>query len=430
MSTTSYISGIIHDTKYIIGVMSLKRYRYRAYPKKGQKQPIAALFGCVRVVYNDALAYSEEQYKDTEKKPSSKELSARLTHLKQTPEKAWLKDVSAVPLQQSLRDLDKAYTNFFTSVTGKRKGVRIGAPRFRKRSSRQAARFTSQAFKVRQTTHGVGFVKLPKIGEVRFNLSRNLPSPPTSVTLIQEADGRYYVSFVVESTPAPAPKPTAYAVGVDMGLKDLAIAGNSNGGSTVFANTRPLKQAEKKLARLQKQLSKKKKGSNRYVKQRLRVAKAHTKVRNVRTHYLHHVANQIVNENQVITLETLSITGLARTRLGKSVLDASWGHLNRLIEEKAAEHGRTLIRVDRFAPTTQICSICGTPNGRKPLNIREWACTGCQSHVDRDLNAAVNILLAAGLAESLNEYCGDDVRRLLANAVVVDAVHPPKVTTA
>ena len=150
--------------------MSLKRYRYRAYPKKGQKQPIAALFGCVRVVYNDALAYSEEQYKDTGKKPSSKELSARLTHLKQTPEKAWLKDVSAVPLQQSLRDLDKAYTNFFTSVTGKRKGVRIGAPRFRKRSSRQAARFTSQAFKVRQTTHGVGFVKLPKIGEVRFNL--------------------------------------------------------------------------------------------------------------------------------------------------------------------------------------------------------------------------------------------------------------------
>ena len=112
------------------------------------------------------------------------------------------------------------------------------------------------------------------------------------------------------------------------------------------------------------------------------------------------------------------------------MLDASWGHLNRLIEEKAAEHGRTLIRVDRFAPTTQICSICGTPNGRKPLNIREWACTGCQSHVDRDLNAAVNILLAAGLAESLNEYCGDDVRRLLANAVVVDAVHPPKVTTA
>ena len=189
--------------------MSIKRYRYRAYPRKGQKQPIAALFGCVRVVYNDALAYSQEQYQQTKKKPSNNELSARLTHQKHTPEKAWLKNVSAVPLQQSLRDLDKAYTNFFASITGKRKGVRIGAPKFMKRSSKQSARFTSQAFKIRQTTHRVGFVKLPKIGDIRFNLSRTLPSPPTSVTLIREPDGAYYVSFVVETTPGPAPKPTA-----------------------------------------------------------------------------------------------------------------------------------------------------------------------------------------------------------------------------
>ena len=399
--------------------MSIKRYRYRAYPRKGQTQPIAALFGCVRAVYNDALAYSEEQYHQTKKKPSGKELSARLTRLKQTTEKAWLRDVSAVALQQSLRDLDKAYTNFFTSITGRRKGGRVGAPKFKKRSSRQAARFTSQVFKVRQTSHGVGFVKLPKIGEIRFNLSRDLPTPPTSMTLIREPDGKYYVSFVVETTPTPAPDPTAYAVGVDMGLKDLAVTVNSNGESTVFANVRPLKHAEKKLARLQRQLSRKKKGSNRYTKQRLRVAKAHTRVRNVRTHYLHRVANQVVNENQVIALETLSITGLAKTRMGKSVLDASWGHLNRLIEEKAADYGRTLIRVDRFAPTTQTCSICGAPNGRKPLNVREWVCAGCGHRVDRDRNAAVNIMLAAGLAESLNEHCGDDVRRPLVDAVVV-----------
>ena len=399
--------------------MSIKRYRYRAYPRKGQTQPIAALFGCVRAVYNDALAYSEEQYHQTKKKPSGKELSARLTRLKQTTEKAWLRDVSAVALQQSLRDLDKAYTNFFTSITGRRKGGRVGAPKFKKRSSRQAARFTSRAFKVRQTTHRVGFVKLPKIGEIRFNLSRDLPTPPTSMTLIREPDGKYYVSFVVETTPTPAPDPTAYAVGVDMGLKDLAVTVNSNGESTVFANVRHLKHAEKKLARLQRQLSRKKKGSNRYTKQRLRVAKAHTRVRNVRTHYLHQVANQVVNENQVIALETLSITGLAKTRMGKSVLDASWGHLNRLIEEKATDYGRTLIRVDRFAPTTQTCSICGAPNGRKPLNVREWVCAGCGHRVDRDRNAAVNIMLAAGLAESLNGHCGDDVRRPLVDAVVV-----------
>ena len=399
--------------------MSIKRYRYRAYPTVGQGQLVTALFGCVRAVYNDALAYSKEQYKDTGRKPSSKELSARLTRLKQSPGKAWLRDVSAVPLQQSLRDLDRAYTNFFASMTGRRKGGRVGAPRFRRRANRQAARFTSQAFKVRETTHGVGFVKLPKIGEIRFKLSRTLPSPPTSVTLIQEADGKYYVSFVVETTPTPAPEPTAYAVGVDMGLKNLAVAVNSNGETTVFPNIRLLRKTEKKLARLQKQLSRKKKGSNRYTKQRLRVAKTHTKTRNTRAHHLHHVANQVVNENQVIALETLTVKGLARTRLGKSVLDASWGHLNRLIAEKAADYGRTLIRVDRFAPTTQTCSICGTPNGRKPLRIREWSCTSCGSRVDRDRNAAVNIMLAAGLAESLNEQCGDNVRRLLVDAIVV-----------
>lgn len=409
--------------------MSIKRYRYRAYPKLEQKQPIAALFGCVRVVYNDALAYAEKSYKDTKKKPSHQELSARLTGLKKTTEKRWLSEVSAVPLQQSLRDLDKAYTNFFQSITGKRKGAKVGAPRFKKRSSRQTARFTSQVFKVRQTTHGVGFVRLPKIGELRFTLSRELPSSPTSVSLIQESDGSYYVSFVVETKTTQSPTPNAYAVGVDMGLKDLAITVNSNGESSIYANPSPLRKAEEKLGKLQRQLARKNKGSNRYAKARTRLAKAHTKVRNTRTHYLHQIANQIVDENQVIALETLSITGLAKTRMGKSVLDASWGQLIRLIEEKAAERGREVIKIDRFAPTTQTCSICGTPGGKKALNIRDWICFGCGSHLDRDINAAVNIMLAAGLAESLNEHCGDDVRRRLAGAVVVDSVHPPRVAT-
>lgn len=409
--------------------MSIKRYRYRAYPKPGQKQPIAALFGCVRVVYNDALAYSENCYKETKKKPSNKELSARLTNLKKTAEKSWLSDVSAVPLQQSLRDLDKAYSNFFASATGKRKGPKVSAPRFKKRSSRQTARFTSQAFSVRQTSHGVGFVRLSKIGELRFVLSRALPPSPTSVTLIQESDGNYYVSFVVEAEPKSTPAPTAYAVGVDMGLKDLAITINSNGQSTVYANPRPLRKAEKKLGKLQRQLARKKKGSNRYAKQRLQVAKAYSKVKNTRSHYLHQVANQIVDENQVIALETLSIAGLAKTRLGKSVLDASWGQLTRLIEEKAVERGREVVGIDRFAPTTQTCSICGTPNGRKPLNVRDWVCVGCGSRVERDLNAAVNIMLAAGLAERINEHGGDGVRRRLAGAVIVDTVHPPRAAT-
>ena len=192
-----------------------------------------------------------------------------------------------------------------------------------------------------------------------------------------------------------------------------------------FENPRPLKAAAARLATLQRQLSRKRRGSNRYEKQRIRVAKAHAKVRNTRSHYAHQVANKVVDENQVIALENLNVAGLSRTRLGKSVLDASWGLLRRLIEEKATERHRMVVFADRFAPTSQLCSVCGEPGGRKPLNIREWACAKCGTCLDRDTNACVNIMLAAGLAESLNEQ-KRDVRRLLAGAVTVDAVNPPR----
>lgn len=405
----------------------LKRYRYRAYPKPGQVEPIAQLFGCVRVVYNDALAYAQDTYRKTGKKPSTAELSARLTQSKKTKERVWLTEVSSVPLQQSLRDLDKAYKAFFDTVTGKRKGKQsAGAPRFKKRGNRQAARFTANAvFRVRETTHRVGFVRLPKIGEVRFVLSRPLPSEPSSVTLIREPDGAYYVSFVVDVEPIPAPHPTAYAVGVDMGLKHLAATVNSEGNRTLFANPRPLHQAEKKLAKLQRQLSHKKRGSHRYERQRIRVAKAYAKVKHTRTHYLHQIANQIVDENQVIALENLMSTDLVRTHLGKSIMDAGWGQLRRLIMEKAAERGRRVVFADRFAPTTQACSVCGASEGKKPLKIRTWVCSHCNTRLDRDLNACVNIMLAAGLAESLNEQ-KRHVRHLLADAVVADTVNPLK----
>jgi len=244
---------------------------------------------------------------------------------------------------------------------------------------------------------------------------------------IIKVDGKYYVSFVVD-VPAEniqIPEPSAYAVGVDLGLNRLAVAVNSEGERVFFENPRPLKKAAARLATLQRQLSRKKRGSNRYEKQRIRLAKAHAKVRNTRSHYAHQVANKVVDENQVIALENLNVAGLSRTRLGKSVLDASWGLLRRLIEEKADERHRMVVFADRFAPTSQLCSVCGEPGGRKPLNIREWACTKCGMRLDRDANACVNIMLAAGLAESLNEQ-KRDVRRLLAGAVAVDAVNPPR----
>lgn len=280
----------------------LKRYRYRAYPKPGQVEPIARLFGCVRVTYNDALAHALETYRLTGTKPSAAELSARLTALKKTEERFWLSEVSSVPLQQALRDLDKAYKAFFATVTGQRKGKRgAHAPRFKKRSHRQSARFTKNSgFIVHETTHRVGFVRLAKIGNVRFVLSRPLPAEPSSVTLIREPDGKYYVSFVVD-VPAEniqIPEPSAYAVGVDLGLNRLAVAVNSEGERVFFENPRPLKKAAARLATLQRQLSRKKRGSNRYEKQRIRLAKAHAKVRNTRSHYAHQVANKVVERTK------------------------------------------------------------------------------------------------------------------------------------
>ena len=403
----------------------LKRYRYRAYPTPAQITPINQVFGCTRVVFNDALALCKAEYEATGKKPSSAELSKRLTSSKKTEERAWLAEVSAVPLQQSLRDLDTAFKNYFDVVTGKRKkpaGVKkVGSPKFKSKSNIQKARFTTAAkFSVQQTTHGVGFVRLPKIGRVRLALSRPLPSAPSSVTLIREADGRHYVSFVVDVPEPKFQKAKAEAVGLDLGLTHLAITVNTAGELTKYENPRWLRAKERKLARLQHDLARKKRGSNRYKKQQQRIAVAHRKVRETRAHYLHSIANRVVDENQIIALESLSVEGLKRTRLGKSVSDASWGRLVRLIQEKAAERGRTVVTADRWAPTTQTCSICGAAGGKKALNIRAWQCQECLSWLDRDANAAVNIMLAAGLAESLNGR-GGSVRHRFAGAVTCEA---------
>ncbi len=403
----------------------LKRYRYRAYPTPGQLTPINQVFGCTRVVFNDALALCKTEYETTGKKPSSAELSKRLTQSKKTQERAWLSEVSAVPLQQSLRDLERAYKNFFDVVTGKRKkpaGVKkVGSPKFKSKSNVQKARFTKSAcFKVTETTHGVGFVRLPKIGKVRFALSRPLPSTPSSVTLIREADGRHYVSFVVDVPEPKFQKAKAEAIGLDLGLTHLAITVNTDGQVTKFDNPRWLRTKERKLGKLQRQLSRKTRGSNRHKKQQQRIAIAHRKIRETRAHYLHQVANKVVDENQIIALESLSVEGLKRTRMGKSVSDAGWGTLVRLIQEKATERSRTVVTADRWAPTTQTCSVCGAPGGKKALNIRAWTCTSCGTTLDRDANAAVNIMLAAGLAERINGR-GGNVRRVLASAVTCEA---------
>lgn len=414
----------------------LKRYRFRAYPTPGQAVALARLFGCVRVVYNDVVAARRTQHEHGLPYESASALQTKLvTQAKQTPQRAWLSEVSSTPLQQAVRDADRAYRNFFDSLTGKRKGRRVGAPRFRsRRDNRQAARFTRQAFTggvmpVR-VSREVGKLKLPKIGWVRFEMSRPLPSAPSSVTVIREADGRHYLSFVVD---APAPEVTAPAApgrvtGVDLGLVDFAAVVSSDGTRHKVTNPRHLRAAQRRLARAQRALARKEKGSANRAKARTRVAAAHRKVRESRLDHHHKLALRLVRENQAIAVEGLSVSGLARAGatgrrgrgLRRSVHDAGWGTFVRVLTEKATEHGRDLIVIDRFAPTSQVCSVCGVQDGPKPLHVRTWTCGGCGTRLDRDYNAALNVLLAAGLAESLNA-CGGNIRRTLACAVPDEA---------
>ena len=414
----------------------MKRYRYRAYPTPGQEQSLARTFGCARVVFNDVIAARRAQHELGLPFENASALQSRLvTQAKATPERAWLAEVSATPLQQAVRDADRAYRNFFDSISGKRKGRRVGAPRFRsRRDNRQAAHFTRQAFSNGvmpiRTSREVAKLKIPKVGWVRFELSRDLPAAPSSVTIVREADGRFYLSFVVDvpAVERSTPEHEGRAVGIDLGLTDFAIIAASDGTRQKVANPRHLRAAERRLAHAQRALARKAKGSANRQKARVRVAAEHRKVRETRLDHHHKLALRLVRENQTIAVEGLSVAGLARAGakgrrgrgLRRSVHDAGWGTFLRVLAEKAVEHDRQLVTAGRFEPTSQVCSVCGVQDGPKPLSVRVWTCAGCGTRLDRDFNAAVNVLLAAGLAESLNA-CGGNVRRTLACAAPVEA---------
>ncbi|MPV51047.1 IS200/IS605 family element transposase accessory protein TnpB [Pseudactinotalea sp. HY160] len=412
-----------------------KRYTYRAYPTAGQRQMLARTFGCARVVFNDFLAERDRLHREGLHQSVGFGETAKLvtTLAKQTPERAWLSEVSNTPLQQSARDADRAYRNWFNSLAGKRKGPRMGKPRFKSRHDRtQKARFTRNCgFTVRGTTHGVAHVRIPKVGWVRFALSRDLPSDPSSVTVIKEADNTYRVSFVVDTEPAPtSPANPGRAASLDLGLSDYAAIAYSNGTREKIANPRHLRARERKLTRAQRALSRKTRGSNNRDRARIKVARQHRKVREARTDFHHQLAARLIRENQTVAVEALNVVGLSRagakgrrgSGLRKSVADAGWGAFLRILEDKATEHGRTYTPVNP-AHTSQTCSVCATLDGPKPLGVRVWTCAVCGTRLDRDYNAAVNILVAAGLAETINA-CGPDVRRTLACAVGDEAGTP------
>jgi putative transposase len=383
------IPDIGHEFEYTFSMQL--RYNYRLYPAPGQRIALARAFGCARVVFNDGLRAREEAHAAGLPYLTDAQLSARLTASKRDLERVWLTDVSAVVLQQALADLINAYRNFFASRTGPRKGPKIGKPRFRSRKDhRQAIRFTANArFRVLDN----GNLRLPKIGDVPVRWSRPLPSEPSSVTVIKDPAGRYFASFVIETAPGQLPEAEPI-VGIDLGLKHFAVLSD---GRKITA-PQFLRRAEKVLKRRQRDLSRKQKGSANQTKARVKVARAHARVADARRDFHHQLSTALIRENQVVAVEDLAVRGLARTHLAKSVHDAGWAAFVRMLEYKARLGGREFHRIGRFTPTSQTCCLCGVKDGPKPLHVREWQCQACGAWLDRDINAAVNVAKAAGLA--------------------------------
>lgn len=354
------------------------RYQYRFYPTDQQRQGLAQLFGCVRVVWNDALAICRQ----AEKLPSSSELQKLvITQAKKVDERAWLANVSNIPLQQSVADLGLAFQHFFQSRSGKRKGPRMGSPRFKKKQGRQSARFRIGGFSIRGSR-----VYLAKIGEVLPIWSRVLPSAPSSVTVIKDAANRYFLSFVVEVEPVQVTAKNP-SIGIDLGIKTFAVM--SNGEKVESPN---YAKAARRIRQLQKKLARQVKGSNRRYKTRLAIAKHHNRIADTRKDFLHKLSTRMVNENQVITLEDLNVSGMLKNRrLARVISLQGWREFRVLCEAKAEKCGRQFNVISRWEPTSQVCSDCGYRWGKLDLSIRSVVCLNCGVEHDRDENAAKNI---------------------------------------
>ncbi|WP_414563574.1 MULTISPECIES: RNA-guided endonuclease InsQ/TnpB family protein [unclassified Anabaena] len=370
------------------------RYRYRIYPTDAQQLLLSKLFGCVRVVWNDALAHCKTEYLGGNKKPSCADLQKLfITQAKKTVEREWLSEVSNIPLQQSLNDLEQAYQNFFKSCRKERKGKPARPPKLKKRRAAQSARFRKGGFKVCQTS-----VYLAKIGQVEVVWSRQLPAEPSSVTVVKDAAGRYFASFVVEIQSSPLPS-LNNAVGVDLGITTFATLST---GEKVDA-PKPLKKRIGRLRRLSKNLSRKTRGSKRYEVARKRKAKLQAKLKDTRTDFLHKLSTRLIRENQAIILEDLNVSGMLKNRkLSRAISDLGWRQFRTFLEGKAEKYGREFRIINRWEPTSQACSCCGFRGGKLDLSIREWICLNCESTHDRDVNAATNIKAAGGYSEAQN----------------------------
>jgi putative transposase len=338
----------------------LAGYRYSAYPT--QAQLLARAFGWARVVFNDALRARQDAHAAGEKISDTQVQRRVVTLAKTTPARGWLGGVASVALVQACQDARRGYRNWFDSLSGARKGRKVGHPRFRSRKDYRAwIRLTRNGFSV--TTGGV---RVAKVGDVRLVWSRALPCRRVRA-VIREADGRYYASFVVEVADTPLPQSTN-DVGIDLGLTSLAVLSTGE----VVQNPAFLRRRARALARPQRSLARKTKGSKRRAKAAGRVAVQHRRVRDTPLVAHHKLAHRIACDNQGIYVQDLAVSGLARTRLAKSVADAGWSTLVRLLEEEALRCHRTVAGVSRWFPSSRLCSGCGVNSGKKPLAVRYW----------------------------------------------------------
>ncbi|HEX2916246.1 MAG TPA: RNA-guided endonuclease TnpB family protein [Chloroflexia bacterium] len=388
--------------------MALKAYRFRFYPTPAQKTVLAKTFGCCRYAYNWALSLKNSHYQTNRKSLSYNQLSAALTALKQEPDKGWLAEVSSVPVQQALRHLITAFKNFFEG--------RAERPTFKKKRSDQSATYMNNAFQWDEATVELKLAKMESPLSIRF--SRPLPkgAKPSSVTVSMDSAGRYFVSLLVEESIRPKPV-TPKMSGLDLGLLDSVIT--SHGQKS--GNPRFFQKSAKKLAKAQRRLSRKQLGSRNREKARRKVARIHAKIKDRRTDFLHKLTTHLINENQIVAVESLAVKNLLKNRhLAKAIADVGWGELIRQLTYKAGWYGRTLVRIDRFFPSSKRCSRCGAVVESLPLEVRYWTCSGCGVTHDRDINSARNILgeglrILAALKQSTDgqsgsKACGAPVR--------------------
>ncbi|WP_081136051.1 RNA-guided endonuclease TnpB family protein [Halomonas sp. BC2] len=361
--------------------MTKRAYKYRFYPTLEQEQLLARTFGCVRFVYNSVLRYRTDAFYERREKIGYVAANAELSRMKKVEETAFLNEVSSVPLQQCLRHQQTAFKNFFEG--------RAKYPAFKSKRHRQSAEFTRSAFKYRDGKLYLAKSKTPL--DIRW--SRELPGEPSTVTVSKDSAGRYFVSCLCEFDPETLPV-TPKMVGIDLGLKDLFVTSDGHR----IGNPRHTARYAARLAKAQRRLSKKKLGSANRAKARQKVAKLHAKISDCRQDNLHKLSRRLINENQVICVESLRVKNMLRNRsLAKSISDAGWGEFVRQLEYKAAWAGRQLSAIDQWYPSSKRCSGCGHVVDSLPLQVRAWTCPECAAEHDRDINAAVNIK-AAGLA--------------------------------